>query len=281
MTGGNRRARALLAAATASLLALAAALALFWIGWLAGGRGLADPYGVRAHGFALLAGAMCLLHGTATRGGAYALAFLAATWSVGLGAEVLGLLTGQVFGRYHYTDAVPGKILGLVPAVVPVVWSVVSYLAWTSSQARRPGASRPLLRAGLATVLFVAYDLVADPNHLHRGGWAYQDGGAYYGVPLHNFIGWATLGFLSFCAIAWVESRRREPASAPPPGSWAERLPVVAYATIMAHEGLFALAFPRAWLPGALALAAAAWTLRWITRRTGRAPGVSAAASGG
>jgi putative membrane protein len=278
MTGGERRPRGVLGAATLCFLALAGALALFWIGWLAGGRGLGPAYGARAHGFALLAGAMCLLHGTATRGGAHALALLGGAWAVGLGAELLGLLTGQVFGRYRYADAVPWKILGLVPAVVPVVWAVVSYLAWTASGAWRPRVGQPLARAALAAALFVAYDLVADPNHLYRGGWVYEDGGAYHGVPLHNFIGWATLGFLTFFALARLEPRLGARGRLPAPGSWAERLPVAAYATIVAHEALFAMAFPRAWLPAALGLAAAAGALLGIGRRP---RGVSAPASGG
>ncbi len=267
------RDRKLLAGATLCFLALAAALGLFWIAWLARGGAQANPYGARAHAFALLAGAMCLLHGAATRGFGYAIAFLAGTWAIGLAAELLGLLTGQIFGRYHYTDAVPGKILGLVPAVVPVVWCVVSYLAWTATGGRwRPGGAGRLARAGLATVLFVAYDLVADPNHLHRGGWVYEGGGAYYGVPLHNFLGWAALGFLSFGVIA-----RLDAWSGPARGGWAERLPVLAYALIMVHEALFGLAFTRAWLPSALALAVAAGTLRRAGgRRADRPAGVSA-----
>lgn len=250
------RDRALLAA-TCCFLALAAALLLFWLGWLARGRPLTDPYGMRAHGFALLAGAMCLLHGAATRGLRRALAFLAATWSVGLGAELVGLLTGQVFGHYHYTDAVPAKIFGLVPVVVPVVWAIVSYLAWTTAGARGAVAVAPMPRPVLATALFVAYDLVADPNHLHRGGWVYEGGGAYHGVPLHNFLGWAALGFLSFSAIARIDRERSRPAAS----AWGERLPIAAYAMLMAHEAMFALAFPRAWLPSALALGVVGWTL--------------------
>ena len=41
-----------------------------------------------------------------------------------------------------------------------------------------------------AALLFVGYDVLADPNHLHRGGWTYPGGGAYLGVPLQNFAAW-------------------------------------------------------------------------------------------
>jgi hypothetical protein len=36
---------------------------------------------------------------------------------------------------------------------------------------------------------------------------------------------------------------------------------------LMAHEAMFALAFPRAWLPSALALGVVGWTLCAMRRR--------------
>jgi putative membrane protein len=70
-------------------------------------------------------------------------------------------------------------------------------------------ASRWAIRlpAVIATVLLV--DLVLDPGAVALGFWAYDGGGAYYGVPWSNYLGWvlsATVAVGLFdLAFDWTE----------------------------------------------------------------------------
>ena len=115
--------------------------------------------------------------------------------------------------------------------------------------------------AAIATALFVAYDMVADPNHIFRGGWSYFQGGAFYGTPLQNFAGCAAFGLFSFlCLGAFV-----------PRGShlseWKISLAAIAYTAVMLHEGLFALIVAGHRWAGAVAFAAVAAVLIGLVSR--------------
>ena len=97
-----------------------------------------------------------------------------------------------------------------------------------------------------AALLFVGYDLLADPNHLHRGGWTYPGGGAYLGVPLQNFAAWFVLGVGSFLVVEWLrrDSEVATRADARPSGA---ALGALAYVALLVHESLYA-----GWIAGHL-----------------------------
>lgn len=68
-----------------------------------------------------------------------------------------------------------------------------SFLHWLHK--RKPAVSKnmiyqiiPLvvLDAALVTII----DLFMDPIQVHDGSWRWLDGGAYFGIPIGNFIGW-------------------------------------------------------------------------------------------
>jgi uncharacterized membrane protein len=115
----------------------------------------------------------------------------------------------------------------------------------------------------------VAYDLVADPNHLHRGGWAYAGGGAYYGVPLQNFVAWYVLGLVSFLWLGTVGRRIASHPAAPSDVPIA-LLCVVAYEGVLIHESLFALLIAGHRGAGALGLAVATGVVVLWRRRGAR-----------
>ncbi len=70
----------------------------------------------------------------------------------------------------------------------------------------KPSRER-LLRWALVTVFFVMIDVVIDPVSLRGNRWFlgqiyyYPEGGAYFGVPVSNFIGWGVVGALIL--LAW------------------------------------------------------------------------------
>lgn len=106
------------------------------------------------------------------------------------GIEYVGVTTGWPYGAFEYGVAL-GPMLAGVPLVLPVFFfplvlnSYLLCLLLASDVARSRRVQLPLV---VATV--VAVDLVLDPGAVALGFWAYDGGGAYYGVPWTNFAGW-------------------------------------------------------------------------------------------
>jgi len=61
-------------------------------------------------------------------------------------------------------------------------------------------AQRTLLLSTLTSLVMTAWDLPMDPVMVEEGYWVWKDGGAFFGVPVQNFVGWFLLGFL-ICAL--------------------------------------------------------------------------------
>jgi uncharacterized membrane protein len=237
--------------AWAASAACAATLGLLFAGfWLARWTGLGgggSPYGFRATAFALVAAAFAVAHGWAWRGPRFALRFMAVAIATSLITETMGVLTGLIFGPYVYSPRFGPKIFGLVPAVIPLIWFSMSYLAFVAAElivgrgVPAPAATRPVI--ALSAGLLLGYDVVADPNHVFRGGWSYGGGGLFYGVPLQNFVAWYAIGLVMFWGV-----RRLDPRSdAGSPSLLA--LGSFAYVGILLHESAFALLIAR--LPAA------------------------------
>jgi putative membrane protein len=228
--------RAFLQGEVVMLLVLFAALASFWLVRAFDVSALPSPYGGRANIFAGIATAFCLLDARRRYHWPFAFAFFAFALAFSIAVELIGTMTGHVFGGYHYNANMPGQLFGRVPLVVPLVWFIISYLSFVTAATLLPIRASLLVRTAVATVLLVAYDLVADPNHLYRGGWSYPEG-AYYGIPLQNFVAWAALGFISFLLLGLLE--RREGLSSK--RETLVPLAAIAYTGLMFHEGMFAL----------------------------------------
>lgn len=111
-------------------------------------------------------------------------------------AELIGLHSGLVFGNYHYGSALGPKLFG-VPVAIAFAWGVL--LSFAASLATR---SSVFVGAISGAAWMVAADLLIDP--LASGPlayWAWPDGGVYFGVPLHNFLGWFIVSFLALLCL--------------------------------------------------------------------------------
>jgi uncharacterized membrane protein len=109
--------------------------------------------------------------------------------ALGWASEWLGVTTGFPFSAYHYTDAL-GPALAGVPLAMAPAWILLAghALAFT---ALFPGLRHPLARIAAGAAWMTAIDLVIDPLAAGPlGYWAWQGGGAYYGIPWANFAGW-------------------------------------------------------------------------------------------
>jgi geranylgeranyl reductase family protein len=222
------------------LLALLTALGAFWLGHVLARSALPAAYGARASLFAGIATAFCLLDARRKFNWSFAIVFFLVAFISSLAIELVGGVTGTVFGSYRHESTMPGRLFGLVPLVVPFGWYIIAYLSFATAATVLPKDSARLVRTITATALFVAYDLVADPNHLYRGSWSYPGGGAYYGIPFQNFVAWVVIGFLILSILGLIQPQRERATEA-------KELPLafIAYVAVMFHEGLFAIFISR------------------------------------
>jgi bisanhydrobacterioruberin hydratase len=131
----------------------------------------------------------------------------------GFAIETVGVVTGLPYGRFYYGDALGGKVLGLVPYLLPVSYVPLVIAAVAATWGFTVG--RLLLWALLSAVLLVLIDGVLDPGAASLGFWVWPEGGVYYGVPLSNYAGWLLSGALA-SALLLAAGR---PRGAPPAGT--------------------------------------------------------------
>jgi len=161
---------------------------------------------------ALLPMAFALLHGARHYGWRDMLAFVVICLVVSNAFENLSILTGFPFGHYHYSDNLGPKLF-LVPLLIGPAYLGMGYLSWTLARlilgGARPGADRAFALPALAGFVMVSWDLTFDPvASTMAGSWIWHDGGAYFGVPVSNFLGWYLTVYLFFQLFALYRSRR-------------------------------------------------------------------------
>lgn len=201
----------------------------------------------------VLGAAAMLAFGAAAVGWGKTLVFFAASTTISLGAELLGTTTGVPFGDYAYTDFLGAKVAGHVPFSIPLSWFYLGFAAYLlgSALAARWGiAPRAAWAVGLGVWLLVVWDLVLDPAMAHPSMpvrfWEWGETGAYLGMPLKNFGGWALTGlpFMALARLLWRGDVVLGPAQL--------RFPLAVYAA----NTVFAMALAASvglWLPIVLA----------------------------
>jgi len=109
--------------------------------------------------------------------------------------EWFGSSMGVPFGKYSYSQDLLPQI-GAVPLIIPIAWAMMLFPAWAVGQLllrphqERLGRAYPFLLALLSGLAFTAWDLYLDPQMVGRGLWAWEDTGAYFGIPVLNYLGW-------------------------------------------------------------------------------------------
>jgi putative membrane protein len=127
--------------------------------------------------------------------------------------ETIGVLTGFPYGPFYYGDALGGRILGLVPFLLPV--SYAPLVIGAAAAAWSPGSQdRTVLWVLRSALLLTLIDGVLDPGATSLGFWVWPEGGAYYGVPPSNYAGWLLSGTLA--AVLLLAAGRWR--AAPPAG---------------------------------------------------------------
>jgi uncharacterized membrane protein len=159
--------------------------------------------------------------------------------------EQAGVATGLVFGAYHYTDVIGFKI-GSVPLLVPLAWFMMIYPSYAIANVilrRKPGAvfrdSWGIAGASLlSSAVMTAWDLGLDPRMSGPSvlAWVWERGGAYFGVPYQNFVGWMATTFTVYLIFRWLESVRPDGYDEPLPAS---AMPLAAYGLMMLRYVMF------------------------------------------
>jgi hypothetical protein len=96
---------------------------------------------------------------------------------------------------------------GGVPLAVVVVWAAV--ISSAMAVAVRRGAGSPASRAASSALLALVVDLAMEPVAVRAGLWRWTPPGAWLGVPVGNFVGWAVIvGSYTLGAERWAGSDR-------------------------------------------------------------------------
>lgn len=140
-----------------------------------------------------------------------AINFALVGWVVAYIFEDLGVRTGLIFGRYYFTPMM-GPKLDVLPIAVPCIWTLIAYIGWSltnllldkSPFTKTFTVGRVLLGATLGALLMAATDVNADPLSVHNHMWVWVDGGSYFGVPIHNYVGWFFVSFITLLIHSWL-----------------------------------------------------------------------------
>jgi uncharacterized membrane protein len=160
---------------------------------------------------ALLPMAFALVHGSKQFGWRGMLVFAAICLVVSNAFENLSIIAGFPFGHYHYSDNLGPKLF-LVPLLIGPAYLGMGYLSWTVARLILGGGQgardRIFALPLIASFVMVAWDLTFDPVASTIGqSWIWHDGGAYFGVPLTNFLGWYFTVYVFFQLFALYQSR--------------------------------------------------------------------------
>jgi putative membrane protein len=167
---------------------------------------------------ALLPLAFAVIHGSRQYGWRGILAFAVICLVVSNVFENVSILTGFPFGHYHYSDNLGPKLF-LVPMLIGLAYLGMGYVSWSVARlildGVRPAADRIVALPVFASFVMVSWDLTFDPAASTIGrSWIWHDGGAYFGVPVSNFLGWYLTIFVFFQLFALYNSRRSAQSAA-------------------------------------------------------------------
>lgn len=109
------------------------------------------------------------------------------TFIVGMGAEILGVKYGLLFGQYSYGNVLGIKFLD-VPLLIGINWCVLVFI---TGQIATFFTTNFLIRSLIGVGLMIFLDLVMEPIAPQLDFWTFEGGIA----PIQNYLGWAFVAF--------------------------------------------------------------------------------------
>lgn len=145
-------------------------------------------------------------------------------------SEYSSIHNGIPYGYYYYAEHTKGKELWVigVPFMDSLSYVFLAYASYsmaivvTSPVIKSKGfiyvletkqIRNSIFTAILGAVFFVYLDIIIDPLALLGDRWflgqifGYPKRGAYFGVPISNFIGWLVVGFLLIYTLQKIDNR--------------------------------------------------------------------------
>lgn len=185
-----------------------------------------------------------LCHAVYSLGWRHTALFFALSTVISLIYEEVGVATGLIFGPYHYTDVLGVKI-GVVPILIPIAWFTMIYPSYvianliTDGQpsGSRGGVVRIAWVSLLSAMVMTAWDLLIDPilSGVNVQAWIWDRPGSYFGIPIHNYLGWILTTFTVYLVYRLIE-KRFAPRSMGPITNRIAVLAVIAYGAMMASN---------------------------------------------
>ena len=143
--------------------------------------------------------------------------FVLSVYVIGMLAEIVGVQTGLLFGDYAY-----GPILGWkvweTPLMIGINWIIVTYAAGCTINALYHALGQDLsigridivpkqllAKAVLTTLSMTLLDVFIEPDAMQYGMWNWANGV----VPIHNYLGWLFVGFLTALLFHYLLPRTR------------------------------------------------------------------------
>jgi len=160
-----------------------------------------------AQGLAVIAIASALAHAIVTYGWKDALVFLVLCLVISFTIENIGATTGFPFGAYHFVVGAGLPHIGVIPIIVGPLWFGMGYFSLMVAETLLGDIDqRSWLRMiGLpivAAFVMTQWDLVMDPPESTISKvWLWHNGGADFGVPLSNYLGWLLTSWLFYTAF--------------------------------------------------------------------------------
>ena len=169
-----------------------------------------------------------LVHGARRYGWSGSIAFCVIALVIANIYENLSITTGFPFGFYTHGPSL-GPRLFKVPLVIGPIYSGAGYLAWVLANMILGEPSRgddrfwTIAMPIVAAFIVVGFDICIDPigaTIAHR--WHYLHHGAYFGVPLSNYLGWYLTTWTFFQAFALYLMVAKTPVRPVGLGFWYE-----------------------------------------------------------
>jgi uncharacterized membrane protein len=206
---------------------------------------LPDPTG-GLHGQTLVLVLFSLTHACYALGWRHTLVFFVLSAAISWLYEQIGVLTGLIYGPYHYTDVL-GPKLGEVPLLIPLAWFMMIYPSYvianliaSDQPIGSPGrGGRIIWMAVLSAAVMTAWDLVVDPvlSGPAVQAWIWERGGAYFGIPIQNYVGWMVTTFTVYLLYRLFE-RSVSPRPVGLITASIAAMPLVAYGSLMIANSL-------------------------------------------
>jgi len=170
-----------------------------------------------AQGLAAVGIMAACAHAVLSYGWKDALALLAICVVITFTIENIGVATGLPFGHYHFEVGSNLPHVGAIPIIVGPLWFGMGYFSWVVAGTLLGAQARPNHKFELfawpivAAFVMTQWDVVIDPpQSTISKTWIWHDGGAHFGVPLSNYLGWLLTSWLFYQAFALYLNRRRQ-----------------------------------------------------------------------